>query len=294
MEKKYYKHKIENLLVTNKIITIHFLELTKNYVAPTESHDFWELVFAEKGNIICTAGENEILLKEGEVLFHKPNEIHSLRADGGHAPNIIVISFECISEAIHFFENRKMILDKSLLRFIYAIVEESKKTFDIPPFAPELKKMKLLSSPTLGGQQLIKNYLELLLINLMRSESENNNSEAIFLSKDHYEEFISKHIINYMREHINENLTIEKICSTLHYNRSYIFKQFKKNTGSSIMAYFNKLKIEKAKQLLRETNMSVTAISEYLTFESPNYFSKLFKKITGHTPSTYRKIRTSV
>lgn len=294
MEKKYYKHKIENLLVINKIITIHFLELTKNYATTTESHDFWELVCAEKGNIICTAGENEILLKEGEVLFHKPNEIHSLRADGGHAPNIVVISFECMSEAIHFFENRKMVLDKSLLRFIYAIVEEGKKTFDIPPFAPELKKMNLLSSPTLGGQQLIKNYLELLLINLMRSESENNNSKAVFLSKDHYEEFISKHVIDYMREHINENLTIENICSTLHYNRSYIFKQFKKNTSSSIMAYFNKMKIEKAKQMLRETDMSVAAISEFLSFESPNYFSKLFKKMTGNTPSTYRKIRTSV
>ena len=52
MEKKYYKHKIENLLVINKIITIHFLELTKNYATTTESHDFWELVCAEKGNII--------------------------------------------------------------------------------------------------------------------------------------------------------------------------------------------------------------------------------------------------
>ncbi len=291
MEKKYYKHKIENLLVINKIITIHFLELTKNFATLNESHDFWELVCAEKGNIICTAGEKEILLKEGEVLFHKPNEIHSLRADGIHAPNIVVISFECISEAIHFFENRKMTLNKGLLRFIYAIIEESKKTFDIPPFAPELKKMKLLSSPTLGGQQLIKNYLELLLINLMRGESENNNPQAIFLSKDNYEEFISKHVIDYMREHIFENLNVQKICSTLHYNRSYIFKQFKKNTGSSIMAYFNEMKIEKAKELLRETDMSVASISETLSFESPNYFSKLFKKITGHTPSTYRKIR---
>lgn len=291
MEKKYYKHKIENLLVINKIITIHFLELTKNFATPTESHDFWELVCAEKGNIICTAGEKEILLKEGEVLFHKPNEIHSLRADGIHAPNIVVISFECISEAIHFFENRKMTLNKGLLRFIYAIIEESKKTFDIPPFAPELKKMQLLSSPTLGGQQLIKNYLELLLINLMRGESENNNPQAIFLSKDNYEEFISKHVIDYMREHIFENLNVQKICSTLHYNRSYIFKQFKKNTGSSIMAYFNEMKIEKAKELLRETDMSVASISETLSFESPNYFSKLFKKTTGHTPSTYRKIR---
>lgn len=291
MEKKYYKHKIENLLVVNKIITIHYLEPDKNYVAPTESHDFWELVYVQKGRLICHADSEIVTLNEGEVLFHKPNEIHSLRCDGMHAPNIVVISFECISEAIHFFENRKMTVDKSLIHFIFAIIEEGKKTFNLPHFQPELKKMQLLPSPTLGGQQLIKNYLELLLINLMRGESESDNSQAIFLYKDNYEEFISKHVIEYMRQHIDENLSVDKICATLHYNRSYIFKQFKKTTGNSIMAYFNKMKIDKAKQLLRESEMSVTAISELLSFESPNYFSKLFKKVTGYTPSTYRKIR---
>jgi quercetin dioxygenase-like cupin family protein len=155
MEKKYYKHKIENLLVISKIITIHYFEFDKSFTGPTESHDFWELVYAHKGDIICYADGKEEILKEGEVIFHKPNEIHSLKADGKRAPNVFIISFECKSEAVRFFEHRSLRLQKDLLHLIFSIIEESKKTFDLPYSDPELKKMKLLPSPALGGRQAI-------------------------------------------------------------------------------------------------------------------------------------------
>ena len=291
MEKKYYKHKIENLIVISKIITIHYFEFDKNFSAKTESHDFWELVYAHKGDIICYADGKEELLREGEALFHKPNESHSLKSDGKRAPNVFIISFECKSEAVRFFENKKITLKKELLRCIFAIIDESKKTFDLPFSDPELKKMKLLSSPVLGGSQVIKNYLEILLIGLMRQESESAQESAVFLPRDKFNERISDLVIEYMREHIRDSLSIEDICRALHYNKSYIFKQFKKTTNCSIMAYFSKLKVEKAKELLRETSMSIGEISSYLSFDTPNYFSKTFKKITGFTPSTYRKMR---
>ena len=108
MEKKYYKHKIENLLVISKIITIHYFEFDKSFVSHTESHDFWELVYAHKNDIICCTDGKEEHLKEGEVIFHKPNASHSLRANGRRAPNVFIISFECKSEAIRFFEGKKM------------------------------------------------------------------------------------------------------------------------------------------------------------------------------------------
>ena len=291
MEKKYYKHKIENLLVISKIITIHYFEFDKNFVSHTESHDFWELVYADKGDLICSIEDNEIVLKEGEVIFHKPGVTHAHRADGRRAPNVFIISFECKNEAIRYFEDRHMAVDKSLLRFIFAIIDESKRTFDLPYSDPELKKMKLLENPALGGQQLIKNYLELLLINLMRSETEKNSSEAVFLPQEQFDELISDRVIEYMKEHVDERLSVADICSILHYNKSYIFRQFKKTTGSSLMAYFVKMKVQKAKEMLRETDLSVATISDKLSFDSPNYFSKTFKKITGYTPSTYRKMR---
>lgn len=294
MVKKYYKHKLENLLVISKIITIHYFEFDKNFVSHVESHDFWELVYADKGDLICSSGDREVLLKEGEVIFHKPGISHALRADGKRAPNIFIISFECKNEAMRFFEDRKLSVDGSLRRFIFSIIEESKRTFFLPVSDPGLTKMKLLDSPTLGGQQLIKNYLELLLINLMRNETEQNSSEAVFLPRERFDERISDRVIEYMKEHVTERLSVADICNILHYNKSYIFRQFKKTTGSSLMAYFTKMKIQKAKEMLRETEASVAVISDALSFDSPNYFSKTFKKETGYTPSTYRKMRRGV
>lgn len=290
MDKRYYKHKLENLLVVSKIVTIHYFEFDKNFISHVESHDFWELVYADKGSLICTCDGREITLGEGEVLFHKPGVVHSLRADGKHAPNIFIISFECKNEAVRFFEDKRMALDKSLLRFIFAIIEESRRTFDLPHSDPNLKKMKLLDSPTLGGQQIIKNYLELLLINLMRNEVERDSSAAVFLPTEQFDELLSDRVIKYMKEHVAERLSVADVCAILHYNKSYVFRQFKKTTGSSLMAYFTKLKIQRAKQILRETELSISDVSDALSFETPNYFSKTFKKYTGYTPSTYRKM----
>ncbi|MBO7297474.1 MAG: AraC family transcriptional regulator [Clostridia bacterium] len=290
MEKKYYRHKIENLLVINRIITIHYFEFAKNFYFKEEAHDFWEIVYADKESILCTADDEEMLLKEGEILFHKPNERHSLRANGKSAPNVFIISFECKSEAVRFFENRKLTLDTSLLRFVYALIEESKKTFHMHYSDPELKKMSLLDKPTLGGQQLIKNYLEILLVNLMRNETEKENPEVVFLPHEKLGEQVAKQVVTFLKEHIHERLEIADICLALNYNKSYIFEQFKKATGRSVMAYFIRLKTERAKRFLRETEMSVTQIADALAFDTPNYFSKTFKKITGYTPLQYKKI----
>ena len=64
---------------------------------------------------------------------------------------------------------------------------------------------------------------------------------------------------------------------------------FRKDVGMGIMAYFSKLKIEKAMQLINEGNLSFRTISEQLGFESPEYFSRVFKKQTGMTPTEYAK-----
>lgn len=289
MEQRYYKHKIENLLVIGKIVTIHYFEFDKTFVSPTESHDFWELVYAEKKSIICTADNKEQTLHEGELLFHKPNETHALRADGVSAPNVFIISFECKSESMRFFENKKTRLTDELSRLVYAIIRESKTTFDLPYSDPSLKKMKLLNSPSLGGQQLIKNYLEILLISLMRGETEKQDAEIVFLPKEELGERVASSVVAYLKEHLFERVSVADVCEHLHYNKSYLFEQFKKATKMPIMAYFMQLKIEKAKVLLRETAFSVSQIAETLAFDSPNYFSKAFKKATGRTPMQYKK-----
>lgn len=291
MSKQYYKYKIEDLFIIRKIVTIHYFEFDKDFTYPSESHDFWELVYADKESVICTADGEDILLEEGELLFHKPNEVHALRANKRTAPNVFIISFECKSDAMRFFEERrKMKLDKKLLRWIYAIIEESKNTFYLPFSDPAMKKLTLSKNPPAGGQQLIRNYLELLLIQLMRSESVRADSQIIFLPQEEFGAHIVSQAIDFMQKNIERRLTVADICSALNYNKSYLYKEFKSETGDSLLSYFTKLKIQRAKKLLRETPLTVAQIAEQLAFDTPNYFTKSFKKITGCTPLQYKKI----
>lgn len=291
MSKQYYKYKIEDLFVIRKIVTIHYFEFDKDFTYPSESHDFWELVYADKESVICTADGEELVLEEGELLFHKPNEVHALRANRRTAPNVFIISFECKSDAMRFFEERrKMRLDKKLLRWIYAIIEESKNTFDLPFSDPAMKKLTLSKNPPAGGQQLIRNYLELLLIQLMRSESDREDTQIIFLPREEFGAHIANQAIDYMKQNLRNRLSVTEICTALNYNKSYLYKEFKNATGDSLLAYFTKLKIQQAKRWLRESAMTVSQISEQLAFDNPNYFTKTFKKMTGYTPLQYKKM----
>ena len=287
---QYYKHKIQNLLVISKIITIHYFEFEKSFRTAGEAHDFWEIVYADKSDILCTADERPVTLREGEMLFHKPNEFHTLSANGVNAPNVFIISFECKSPAISFFEDKKIRLDKNLRGYIYSIIGESKKTFNLPYCDPNMKKLILQKRPTLGGEQLIKNLLEILLINIMRSLTETEEGNTTFIRPHERGKKLIDDICQYLRANVCSSLNMDKISDYICYSKAYIFKEFKKTIGKNIFEYYTELKIEYAKQLLREHTLTIREISEQLSFDTPNYFSKTFKKVTNYTPSLYQKL----
>ncbi|HEY8443247.1 MAG TPA: AraC family transcriptional regulator [Clostridia bacterium] len=283
----FYKHKIENLIVIEKIVTIHYFEFTKDYRFEGESHDFWEIVYVDKGEVICSRGEEDIVLKQGGIIFHKPNEFHTIRANGITAPNAFVMTFVCRSEAMSFFNGKQFDLNKKLRQYISWIMEEARQTFDIPLFNPALKKLDILKNPILGGQQMIRTYLEQFLILLMRLESNKSSSHEAFIPKESLPGHIEEMIIEYLMENIDNKITLQDVCKKFSYGKTFLCTQFKKSTGKSIMNYFMDLKIEKAKKLIREKNTTISQISENLGFNNPAHFSNTFRKITGMTPKQY-------
>ncbi len=291
MKSRWYKHKIKNLLLVSKIITIHYFEFREGFRARGESHDFWEMVYADRNDLICSVEGKDIVLKEGEAIFHKPNEHHVHSTQKGEKASVVIVSFECKSEAIHILEGQKLAINREHQGYIYSIVSEAEKTFDWKYPSVSTKKMKLLGSPALGGMQCIKNILELLLIGIIRKIDGEAESPA-FIQKENFDEFVTNQVIEYLTEHVNGRITIEEICERLNYTKSYLFRQFKSVTGQSIMAYFTSLKIREAKRLLCQTKMTVTEIAAALSFDTPNYFSKTFKRVSGFTPLQYKKLRS--
>jgi AraC-like DNA-binding protein len=91
-----------------------------------------------------------------------------------------------------------------------------------------------------------------------------------------------------IREHLESSLTIQQVAEDLGVSYSNFRKLFKEYTGISPATYQQDLRLQRAKELLSTTNMSVKEIAYRLNFESPDYFSAKFKAKTGRRPSELR------
>lgn len=286
MEKKYYMHKIANLLNVQKIVTIHYQALEKNYVSFEETHDFWELIYADKRAIEIVIDEKSVALGQGEMLLIQPNAPHYVKS-GNVEPNIFIISFVCRSEAMNFFYDKVFTVPKDLRYLLQNIMSEATGTFVIPDFDPELNKLELKQNPNLGGEQVIKNSLELLLVYLLRSEEKKSREQEFFVSKIGSSSELQDEIVRILSERLYENFSLDDLCAELHYGKTYLCTFFKEKTGVSIYKTYLKLKTDEAKKLIRQKR-SFSEIAERLCFDSLSHFNSVFKKYAGMTPGEYK------
>lgn len=95
--------------------------------------------------------------------------------------------------------------------------------------------------------------------------------------------------IHFMKENLENRLTLQQVLDYTGYSQSHLSSLFKKHIGQSPLACFNRLKIDRACRLLKETNMKVNQICYKVGIEDPYYFSRLFSKTMGISPSEYRE-----
>lgn len=119
-----------------------------------------------------------------------------------------------------------------------------------------------------------------------------NVSEVIFQYKksdyNSHNDKIIRYIQKYIEENINGDLSVTKFAEVLHFNPSYLSRLYKQYTGQSLTDYISEVKFNKAKKLLRQSNMKINEISTQLGFETPSYFTRFFKKKTNTTPQEFR------
>lgn len=99
-----------------------------------------------------------------------------------------------------------------------------------------------------------------------------------------------KHAIQYIEYNYNNDIQINDIADYLELNRSYFTTIFKQEMNLSPKTFLSLFRIEKAKDLLSDTSLSVSDISERVGYKNPFTFSKIFKKFTGYSPSEFRII----
>lgn len=126
----------------------------------------------------------------------------------------------------------------------------------------------------------------------------NTTSFEDFVTRVHHNRFAGSacsreilHCQEYIRLHVEENLSLARLAEHFHYTIYYFSRKFKEECGISITDYIKQQKTERAKLLLQTTQLSVKQISEQLSFESVNTFCAVFRRCAGMSPTAFRKNR---
>lgn len=287
---------LREVLRVDKIITIHYFEYMNNFAFSGEQHNFWEFLYVDSGEVEVQANEDFFRLQKGQVIFHRPMEFHAVKSVGKVPPNLIVISFESRSPDMRRFESRVFPVSKTGELILSRLVTEARLSFSTPLHIPSVEKIDLAADAPFGAEQMIKVYLEELLINLVREsagcahpsnaslkESRRKNQPVRKGARD----AVLAAVLSYMEFHICETASVAKICNENLVGRSQLQDLFHKEFGCGVMEQFSRMKIEKAKEIIRTSSMNFSELSDYLSFRNPSYFSRKFRQVVGMSPSQY-------
>ncbi len=287
----FVRHGFEKVINIEKLITIFYMEFSKTFCYEGEKHDFWEMVYIDKGEMICTANNNRFVLKSGELTFHKPNEFHNLSSDNSVAPNVSIITFESKSRAMKSFEGKIFRLDAEEKTLLSMLISEGLSCFKLlDETNPLIQVLEKIPNAPFGSSQMTKNLLEIFLIKLSRSRDViTKKMRQSYVIDGVAVPYNIKEILDYLSEHIYDKINICDIALFLSKSESTVKQLFSKYRSGGIMNYYNSLKITEAKKLIRENRYNISQIAELLCFDSSQHFAKCFKSYTSMTPSEYKK-----
>lgn len=132
-------------------------------------------------------------------------------------------------------------------------------------------------------EELTVNYLENLLILIHRQINASPRGKSHLLMEE------MDRAVRYFHENYNKQISIEDFALSLHMSVSWFIRNFKEYTSSTPAQYLLSLRISNAQTLLETTNYNVTEIASIVGYDNPLYFSRIFKKQSGVSPSEFRK-----
>ena len=93
-----------------------------------------------------------------------------------------------------------------------------------------------------------------------------------------------------MQQHYSEPITLESVCEAVGFSPSYFSALFKRETGENFVRYLTRVRIDRAKELLQQTNLSVAEVCARVGYNDLKHFTQTFKKETSLSPAQYRKL----
>ena len=259
-------------------------QYTDRYITP-RWHEHIELLYFLEGFSDVTCDDITYSVEPGDLIYVNSTHIHAIRPK-------TMVRYYCIILYPDFFSDiaydPKLLIqthikgDSQIREYILGIFQEGEE------IRPGLD-WKIKSNP--GSDMTIKGLAYALMGYLTKnyaSHRMNDTDSSNHALKLHRAQMI----FDYIAKHYSEPITSKQLADLCHVNESYFCRFFKKSFGKTPLSYLNDYRTEKAVVLLRESQKSITEIALVTGFENSNYFTRIFKKIKGVSPSAFRKTST--
>lgn len=257
---------------------------------PAHKHNYIEFNYVYKGKLTEIIYNKKITLEKGEIIFLNKDIIHSIEKSSN---DDIIINFIIKPEFFDFILNLSEsdnIIFSFLLKSIY-LNKNNKgeylyfKVSDEKGIQEILEKIIIeIYEPNIMSSTTIKLLVGLLIVELIKKP---NNIEVY--SEDNYDNLIMIEVLKYIDKNYT-NATLFEIAKTLKQPHYKISKLVKKQTNMTFKELLQEKRLNKAKQLLNETDISVVEIISLVGYENLTYFYKIFKEKYGYTPKNYKSI----
>lgn len=280
---------IERAIEIEGFHSIYYFEFGKDFSHPPEKHNFWEMVYVDSGEISAVTDGLGRTLSQGQVIFHRPMELHAHVSNRIVPNNMLVVSFATKSPEMEFFDKKIFTLDKTAKTLLTLFIKEAREALGrIPSEYADREPLDFAGAP-FGSLQLLECYLtELLLVLRRGGDAAGKRVRRSEDSRELAQSSITELIVDYMRENLYTSLTLSDICGRFFMGKSQLCKLFDEQLGEGPIEYYSKLKMSEAKRLLREET-SVSRVSDLLGYSSIHNFSRAFKRSVGVSPSEYKR-----
>lgn len=239
-------------------------------------HTSMELLYVLSGDVNININDKEYTLLEEDILLVNSNEIHELTADNC---TMIVVQVNT-----SLFDKR--LINESKLRFeCNSSLYKDKNDFsNLKRIIAQLIKANAIKGDT---NEIIGMALSYSLLYELMS---NFKADSTIINMDQTKSNLERlsRIINYIKEHYREDLSLAELAEQEHLSVPYLSKFFTKNMNMNFLAYLNKLRMDTAVKELLSSDESIEAIAYNSGFPNPRSFVQLFKKGYNMLPSKYR------
>jgi len=282
---EYYGHALENVLSITHLISLFYFRSPSNFNFAGETHDFWEFIYIDKGQMLITAGSQQYQLRAGELAFHCPGEFHAVQACSREKANFMVCAFASESACMTFFTHKILLLDAAARACLQATLREVDGSL-LPSETPPLA----FPGAAFGAGQLIRTSLEQMLIRLYRqSHAVKIQQRALSTAPPGSSRVLAERIQSFIEDHVQDRLTLAEIAAAMGCSVAQVKKAYKTATGASVIDQLIELKISEARRMVAEGELNFTQIASRLGYDNPHYFSRLFRRRQEMTMTEYAR-----